>query len=112
MAACIFCNIPANAKPGQILFEDDAVYVVRDIHPHAPTHLLVITKKHYSDLTEMAGATDVIAKMYAATLTLAKDEKLEGFRTVINVKALGGQTVSHVHMHVLGGKQLGPGLAG
>lgn len=113
MAACIFCNILANPKPGQIVHEDDAVFVLRDIQPHAPTHLLVMPKTHYSDLTEMAGATDVIAKMYAAALKLARDEKIDdGFRTVINVKPKGGQTVFHVHMHVLGGKQLGPSLAG
>lgn len=113
MADCIFCNILENAKPGQIVHQDDACFVLRDIHPQAPTHLLVIPKKHYGDLTDMEGATDVIGKMYGAAIALARQEKIDdGFRTVINVKPKGGQTVFHVHMHVLGGKQMGPGLAG
>lgn len=111
MADCLFCTLLAAGK--NIAYQDEACFALRDIHPQAPTHLLVIPKKHYSDLTEMSAATDVIAKMYAAALALAKQEKIDdGFRTVINVKAKGGQTVFHVHMHLLGGKKLGASLAG
>ena len=112
MADCLFCNLLANPKPGWLIHDDAEVAAFRDIHPQAPTHILIIPKKHFSDLTEMESKTDVIAKMYAAALKLAKSEKVDdGFRTVINVKPKGGQTVFHVHMHLLGGAQMGPRLS-
>ena len=112
MADCLFCNLIANPKPNQFVYEDPDVVALRDIHPQAPTHLLVIPRKHYADLTAMDGETGMIAKMYDAALKLAKSENIDdGFRTVINVKPKGGQTVFHVHMHVLGGAQMGPKLS-
>lgn len=105
MADCLFCNLIKTAKPGMLLHDDGDVVAFRDIHPQAPTHLLVVPRKHFSDLVAMEGDTALIAKMYAAAISLAKSEKVsDGFRTVINVGAKGGQTVFHVHMHVMSGR--------
>ena len=112
MSECLFCSLLAAPKPGWLIYEDPDVAAFRDIHPQAPTHVLVVPKKHFADLTAMESSTDVIAKMYAAALKIAKQEKVDdGFRTVINVKAKGGQTVFHVHMHVLGGSKMGAKLS-
>jgi histidine triad (HIT) family protein len=113
MADCLFCTLIANAKPGFLIHEDADVVAFRDLHPQAPTHVLVVPRTHFADLTQMEAKTEVIAKMYAAALAIAKKEKIDdGFRTVINTKEKGGQSVFHVHMHLLGGRRLGPGLAG
>ncbi len=113
MADCLFCALIANPKPGMFLHDDGTVVAFRDIHPQAPTHLLVVPREHFADLTRMEGRTEVVAKMYDAALTLAREHRFDdGFRTVINTKEKGGQTVFHVHMHVLGGKPMGPALAG
>ena len=112
MADCLFCNLLANPKPGWLVHDDGDVVAFRDINPQAPTHLLVVPREHFADLTAMESRTDVIAKMYAVALKLAKQEQVDdGFRTVVNVKAKGGQTVFHVHMHLLGGSQMGGKLA-
>jgi len=103
MATCLFCSLIANPKPGMFLHDDADVVAFRDIHPQAPTHILVLPRKHFPDLTAMEADTALIAKMYAAAIKLAKLEKItDGFRTVINVGAKGGQTVFHVHLHVMG----------
>lgn len=113
MADCLFCNLIANPKPGWLLVDEPDVVAFRDIHPQAPTHVLIVPREHFADLTAMEGRTDLIARMYEVALRLAKAEEIDdGFRTVINAREKGGQTVFHVHMHLLGGRQLGPGLAG
>lgn len=104
MADCLFCTLIANPKPGMLLADEPEVVAFRDIHPQAPTHVLILPRKHFADLTAMEAHTDVVAKMYDVALRLAKKEKLDaGFRTLMNVKEGGGQTVFHVHMHLLGG---------
>jgi histidine triad (HIT) family protein len=111
MADCLFCNLIANPKPGFLLHDDGDVVAFRDIHPQAPTHILVVPRKHFADLTVMEKDTATIAKMYAAAISLAKQEQVDdGFRTVINCKEKGGQTVFHVHMHLMGGAKLGAKL--
>lgn len=113
MADCLFCSIVASPKPGFLVHDDADIAAFRDIHPQAPTHLLIVPKKHFADLTEMEKDTALIAKMFAVALKLAKDLKLDsGFRTVINTKSGGGQTVFHTHLHLLGGRKMGAGLTG
>jgi histidine triad (HIT) family protein len=75
--------------------------------------MLVVPRQHFSDLTAMAGHTELIGKMHGVALSLAKEHGIEeGFRIVINCKEKGGQTVMHVHLHLMGGKKMGPGLSG
>lgn len=113
MADCLFCTLIATPKPGFLVLDEPEVVAFRDLHPQAPTHVLVVPRAHFSDLTAMRENTGVIAKMYEAALSLARELKIDdGFRTVINCKERGGQTVFHVHLHLLGGKPMGPDLAG
>jgi histidine triad (HIT) family protein len=109
MPTCLFCNIVARAIPAQIVFENDEVLAFRDIRPVAPTHVLVIPKKHVSGIHD-AGPED--AAVLGQLLLTARDvaEKLglseNGYRLVVNQGEHGGQTVHHLHLHVLGGRSM------
>lgn len=105
---CLFCKIAAGEIPAKKIYEDDQVVAFHDISPHAPVHFLVIPKKHIAtlnDLTEddrqLAGHILFTAQRLARELGCE-----EGFRVVMNCNELGGQTVYHIHLHVLGQRQL------
>jgi histidine triad (HIT) family protein len=103
---CLFCKIATKKIPAQIVYEDDEVFAFEDINPQAPTHVLICPKKHFASLHE---ATDddrgVIGHMGLVAAQLARARNLgEGYRTVINTGAGAGQTVFHLHMHLLGGR--------
>jgi len=109
MSDCLFCKINNAEIPAEILYQDDDVTAFRDVSPQAPSHFLVIPKKHIptindlqSDDAALVGKLMLIAKRLAAELGI--DEA--GFRTVMNCNADGGQTVFHIHLHVLGGRQM------
>jgi histidine triad (HIT) family protein len=107
---CIFCCIVAGEIPGDIVYEDDHVLAFRDIQPAAPTHLLVIPKTHIPDITALADADEaLIVALMRAVATVARGVELaeQGFRVVTNSGSWGGQTVWHLHFHILGGRQLG-----
>jgi histidine triad (HIT) family protein len=108
-ADCIFCDIAAKNHPSEILFENDRLFVIRDIMPKAPVHLLVIPKKHIASINDLSpedgewiGQILLTAKDMAKKLGI--DE--EGYKLVWNVGKHGGQVIPHIHLHVLGGKQL------
>lgn len=107
---CLFCNIVAKTTPAQIVFENDHVVAFRDIRPAAPTHALVIPKKHVAGVHDATGAD---AEMLGQVLLAARDvaEKLGlasgGYRLVINQGPDAGQSVFHIHCHVIGGRQMG-----
>jgi len=107
MADCIFCKIIAGEIPGKKLYEDDELLAFYDVNPQAPHHFLVIPKKHISNIMEGAGA-DLLGKLLFKAQELAVQEgcKDKGARFVINCKEDGGQTVDHLHVHVLGGRPL------
>lgn len=105
-ADCLFCRIAAQQIPAKIVFEDADVFAFADINPQAPTHLLICPKRHFSSLAE-AQASDqaVLGRMSLVAAELARERKLEaGYRTVVNTGAGAGQTVFHLHMHLLGGR--------
>jgi histidine triad (HIT) family protein len=109
MDNCLFCKIVKKELSANILFEDDQVMAFRDIHPIAPEHILLIPKKHISDLTELkpedqalVGHLHLVAVEVAKKLGIAE----KGFRLVNNCKADGGQVVFHIHFHLLGGRQM------
>ena len=108
MNDCLFCKIIAGDIPADKVYEDDEVLAFRDIAPQAPTHILIIPKKHYSDLSEIDQQDDLlIGKMVRTGAELAAQEGLDGgYRIIFNNGPEGGQVVFHVHMHVLGGRQL------
>ncbi len=108
MDDCLFCRVVAGEIPSTALYEDDDIYAFEDIDPKAPVHFLVIPKKHYdnaADLTEADGA--VLGKIFACIARIADEKGLSGgWRVVANVGKDGGQTVGHLHFHVLGGRGL------
>ncbi len=106
---CIFCKIASGAISVPTLYADEEVVAFRDINPQAPTHLLVIPREHLASLahTEKQHAP-LLGHMLAVSAELAQKEGLsQGYRTVINIGEHGGQTVNHLHLHVLGGRAMG-----
>ena len=110
MADCLFCKIIAREIPASIVYEDDRILVFNDINPQAPTHVLVIPRKHIpslDDLTEADAA--VVGTTLVRTAAIARDLHLnsDGYRIVGNNGEAAGQTVFHIHFHVLGGRSFG-----
>lgn len=108
MSDCLFCKIIDKKIPAKFAYEGDSVVAIHDINPQAPTHILVIPKKH---IAEIADATDgdqnVLGQILLIARKLAKDLKLEkGYRLVINNGAEAGQSVFHIHLHLLGGRAM------
>lgn len=110
MENCIFCKIISKEIPATIVYEDNEILAFRDIHPVAPTHVLVIPKKHISSLNELQEDDELlIGKIYTVINKIAKQEGVseKGFRVIVNCGEDGGQEVKHLHFHLLGGKKLG-----
>ena len=104
MTDCLFCKIAKKELPTKILYEDDDFIAFNDIKPVSPTHILVIPKKHIKNLWE-AEDEKLLGKLLLTAKEVAKQNNLnDGFRTVINTGDNGGQTVYHLHVHVLGGR--------
>jgi histidine triad (HIT) family protein len=108
MEECLFCKIVAGEIPSTIVYQDEDVFAFRDIHPQAPQHILIVPKRHIDsmhDLTLEDGPT--LVHLFTVTTKLAQDLHLEhGYRVVTNVGRDGGQTVLHLHFHLLGGRAL------
>ncbi len=110
MGDCLFCKIVQKEIPAKIVFEDDDVLVFDDINPQAPVHVLVIPKTHITSLEETSPSDGtLIGKLLQTAKDQARIRKIasSGYRTVINTGADGGQTVSHLHVHLLGGRAMG-----
>lgn len=110
MTDCLFCKILAGEVPSAKVYEDERVYAFRDINPEAPVHVLIIPKKHIDSalmLDESDG--DLVTHIFRVASKIAKDEGIaeKGFRMVNNIGEDGGQTVRHLHFHMLGGRNLG-----
>ena len=105
---CLFCKIMAGEIPSKKVFEDDRTYAFRDINPQAPTHILVVPRKHIGSLTEAdAQDQELLGYLHLVAARIAGSEGLSaGFRTVINTGNDGGQTVDHLHIHLLGGRSM------
>ena len=101
---CLFCKIAKKELQTKIIFEDNDFVAFNDIKPVSPTHILVIPKKHYKNLWEIDDP-ELLGKLLLTARNIAKQEGLnEGFRTVVNTGDNGGQTVYHLHVHILGGR--------
>jgi histidine triad (HIT) family protein len=106
---CLFCKIANKEIAGKILFEDELLVAFSDINPQAPTHALVIPKKHIVSLNEATPAdAELLGRLVLAAQRVAREAKLAdaGWRLVVNNGAHAGQSVFHVHLHVLGGRQM------
>ncbi len=105
---CIFCKIIEGSIPASRVFEDDEALVFPDRNPQAPVHLLIVPKKHIASLAHLsAGDETVLGHMHAVAREVAAQSGLtNGFRTVMNTGPDGGQTVAHIHLHLLGGRAM------
>ncbi len=104
---CIFCKIIAGEISSKSVYEDHRVYAFEDVNPQAPTHILVVPKEHRARITDYTDAdADLLGHLHIAANTIAKEQNLDSFRTVINCGESAGQSVWHLHMHLLGGRAL------
>ncbi len=105
--SCLFCQIAAGERPATIVHRDDDVIAFRDINPQAPTHILIIPKKHIVSVADAAVEDeDLIGRLLITAREIAQQENLKGFRLVINNGAQAGQSVFHLHVHLLGGRTM------
>ena len=109
MSDCLFCKIAAGEIPSTKVYENESVYAFRDIAPQAPTHILIIPKAHIESAAAVDGSNSaLVAKCFEAIAEIAKAEKLDGgFRVISNCGDDAGQTVHHLHFHILAGKKMG-----
>ena len=112
MDECVFCKIIAGEIPSERVFENDSVLAFRDIAPQAPVHILVVPKEHITSVADITAVnSSLVAKCYEAIAEISEKEDLKsGFRVITNSGADGGQTVFHLHFHLLGGKSFGHGM--
>lgn len=108
---CLFCRIVAGDLPAERIYEDDEILVFKDINPQAPFHALLIPKTHIATLNDLEPEhTTVAGRLFLTARSLAREHELPGYRVIVNTNREGGQVVFHVHMHMLGGRQMKPGL--
>ena len=109
MSECLFCKIRDGEIPAEVVYEDDEVLAFNDVNPQAPVHVLIIPKKHISTVND-AGPDDaaIIGNMMLAAKDIANTRKIaaDGYRLVVNCNQNAGQTVFHIHLHLLGGRRM------
>jgi histidine triad (HIT) family protein len=109
MTDCLFCKFVSGEIQPDVVYEDPEVLAFRDVNPQAPTHVLVIPKRHISTLNDLQAAdAELIGKLYLAAQQVARDEGIDepGYRTLINCNPEAGQSVFHIHLHLLGGRRM------
>jgi histidine triad (HIT) family protein len=108
MSGCLFCKIIAGEVPSRKVYEDEKVFVFEDLNPVAPTHVLIIPKRHFAGLKEAeASDAEIIGYCHLIAAKLGRERKIEeGYRTVLNVGPRSGQSVYHLHLHLIGGRDL------
>ena len=106
MDDCLFCKIAARQTPAKLVYEDETVVAFEDIHPQSPVHVLVVPRKHLPSLREVTPEDEpLLGHLFAVAAQLARDRKIEkGFRTVVNNGSWAGQSVYHLHVHLMGGR--------
>ena len=113
MSECLFCRIVAGSLPTEFVYEDEDVVAFRDINPAAPLHILVVPRKHIETVAALGSdTTGVMSRLTAAANRIARESGVEadGYRLIVNCGRDGGQTVFHLHLHLLGGRRM-PDLA-
>jgi histidine triad (HIT) family protein len=106
---CLFCKIVNREIPASIVYEDDRVLAFNDINPQAPVHILIVPKRHISTLNDLQPDDDaIVGELVRRAAAIATDKQISagGFRTVFNTNRDAGQTVFHIHLHLLGGRSL------
>jgi histidine triad (HIT) family protein len=109
MADCLFCKIIKREIPGSIVYEDDRMLAFNDISPQAPTHVLIVPKRHIASLNDVTATDDgLVGEMVRRAVAIAAERRISasGFRIVLNTNRDGGQTVFHIHLHLIGGRSM------
>jgi histidine triad (HIT) family protein len=109
-AACVFCRIVAGEIPSTKVFEDNTILAIRDVAPRAPTHVLLLPRRHVASLLDLTDADGpLLGRIFGSAAAIARQEGIaeNGFRVVSNAGRWGGQTVDHLHFHLLGGRSMG-----
>ena len=109
MTDCLFCKIVNREIPGSIVYEDDRVLAFNDINPQAPTHVLLVPKRHIASLNDLTpGDDEIVGELARRAAAIAKERGIAagGYRTVFNTNRDAGQTVFHIHLHLLGGRSM------
>ena len=106
MSECIFCKIAAGKIPSKKVYEDERIYAFEDINPQAPTHVLLVPKKHIVNLHDGAADPALLGEIVARLAAIARELGIEEYRLVANSGAEAGQAVFHLHFHVLGGRRM------
>jgi histidine triad (HIT) family protein len=108
MTSCLFCQIAAGERPATIVYRDNDVLAFRDLHPQAPTHILIIPTKHIASVADLSVEDEgLIGRLATTAKQIAQEENLSmGYRLVINTGPQAGQSVFHLHMHLLGGRAM------
>ena len=107
--SCLFCKIASGEIPSTTVYKDEQVTAFRDLHPVGPTHVLIIPNKHIASLNEAAPEDEaLLGHLFIAARKVAESEKISegGYRVIVNTGEHGGQTVHHLHIHVIGGQQM------
>jgi histidine triad (HIT) family protein len=103
---CIFCKIAGGEIPAKTVFQDQHVIAIEDVNPQAPVHLLVMPIDHHPNIGALSDASELLAKLIAVATRLGRERGSNGYRLVLNTGADGGQTVDHLHVHVLAGRAM------
>ena len=104
---CIFCKIISGVIPSKPVYQDERTFAFADISPQAPTHLLIVPREHIKSLDEANGKQELVGQLMSVASDLAKKNGLaKGYRVVVNTGEYGGQTVDHLHVHLLGGRAM------
>ncbi len=105
---CLFCKISAGEIPAKAIYRDDRVLAIQDINPQAPVHLLVMPVDHHANIGELSDASDgpLLARLFEVATKLGREYGSDGYRLVMNTGIDGGQTVDHLHVHVLAGRKM------
>jgi len=109
MSDCIFCKLAVKEIPAQAVYEDDEIFAFHDVNPQAPVHILVVPKKHFVNILDVTESeTELLGKMLLVATRIAADQGFagDGFRVVVNCNRDGGQSVDHLHFHLLAGRRM------
>jgi histidine triad (HIT) family protein len=109
MSNCIFCQIIAGKSPSQMLYQDEQVSAFRDIHPAAPTHILIAPNRHIASVNDLTAEDEpLVGHLFTVARRLARQEGIDqsGYRLIVNTGVHGGQTIFHLHMHLIGGQRM------
>src|SRR4051812_36189041 len=107
---CLFCKIVDNKIPAKVIYKDDRALAFRDINPQAPTHVLIIPYRHIPSLNDLDdNDAELVGRLHVVAKQLAEDEGIatDGYRVLFNTGKYAGQTVFHIHLHLIGGRELG-----